>query len=543
MPTEHDAETLAALRAIAEQIAAAAPQGWRRAVLRGFATGGSGSGHHGFWYEPEPPGGTGELDLHEALCRVHELERAGDRLSIELVVRPNGRFEALTSESLRRPTRPDRTGFTYLLRPGELPAEPADFQPGPADPTQAGDPLQALELLDGYLARRAEILDRPERLPQPLEADEREFLEDRLPVPLPADLRALYGRINGDRRAGLLHGHEWLGLNKVVALSDPADRWWAVRDWERLLFRELRYDSRPAGAVRRAVDRPGWLPFAHDTGGAFLAVDMDPGPNGRPGQVIRVGMRQDDGPVYVADSVTSLLQRHVDALADYSYQYRGGELRLFMAAEPEPAEGRELRVEGDSARLRDIPPAVQRLVIANTDRVDLAPLRGAPSLLEVELIDCLAADLSALRGTPVEVLTAELDGIDLAPLAAHPTLRVLRLTTGRPVDLSPLRDCPRLYGLDLARAEIGDVAVLTELDGVRHLRLNERQWDTLRETASHPAGLAAAELSGSPALRDAAAWAETLVDEPDLRYTRSRYEPSAGPRTSLWRRLLRLRRP
>ena len=61
-------------------------------------------------------------------------------------------------------------------------------------------------------------------------------------------------------------------------------------------------------------DHPAWIPFATDSFGDYLAVDMAPGPNGRPGQVILIGRHQDRGPVYVADSVTELIRAHAEAL-------------------------------------------------------------------------------------------------------------------------------------------------------------------------------------------------------------------------------------
>lgn len=540
MTTEHDPETLAVLREMAVKIAAAAPKDWRRAVLGGFADG-TGSGHRGALYEPRSLDSTGSpVDLHYEMCLVHELERAADRLTIELVVHPTGRFEAVTSESLRRSPRADRRGFTYLLRPDDLPAEPAAFQPAPVRAAQAGDPQEALELLDRYLRRRAEIIGHEEKLPEPLDAAERGFLEGHLPVPLPDDLRALYGRADGDHGVGLLDGFRWLELKGLVALSDkdrPENRWWARRDWDRVLLREVRYDTHPAGAVRRAQHLPGWIPFAHDTGGDFLAVDMDPGPNGHPGQVIGIGLHDDEAPVYVADSVTSLLRRHVEALENFSYQYKNGRLRLFLGDDA-AAPDRELRIERDSAPLREIHPGIQRLVVANSHLVDLSPVRNAPSLWEVELANCLTADLTPLHSAPVEVLAADLDRIDLAPLAEHPTLRLLKLATGEPVDLAPLRTCPRLYGLDLAAAEVRDIAVLGDLDGLLYLNLNAEQWEELWAATTQPVGLAAAELHGAPTLRKAAEWAGTLADaSSDVRYTRGRFTPPKGSRTPLWRRI------
>ncbi|MEU6715441.1 SMI1/KNR4 family protein [Nonomuraea sp. NPDC046802] len=67
------------------------------------------------------------------------------------------------------------------------------------------------------------------------------------------------------------------------------------------------------------VQRPGWIWFAFDPGGNWLAVDMDAAPNGRPGQVIAVGVDYPKGPTYIADSVTTFLRCLVEALERGDY--------------------------------------------------------------------------------------------------------------------------------------------------------------------------------------------------------------------------------
>ncbi|WP_433440922.1 SMI1/KNR4 family protein [Nonomuraea sp. CA-141351] len=496
------------LRAMAEKISAGAPSGWRRAELRGFATGRGGSGHRGLAFEPEGTGGD-DIDVHPELAALHDLAGApsGRLLTVELVVEARGRYEAVISESLERD---DGDGFLYVLDPNSLPAEPGTFQQGPANAAPAGDPREAVALLGAYLRERDRILGRDTYAPPPaLHGARRARLETRLPGPLPDDLRALYSHVDGDGGEGLLDRHPWFGLELLENQSRRENRWWSAgRTWRDHLERPIITSAGPPLAVRRMSDHPRWIPFATSTGGDFLAVDLAPGPGGRPGQVIRMGLHHDGGPGYVADSVTGLLRRHVDALRAGAYEVERGGLWINLGEPGWDAygESRSLTASGaGAASMRGMHHGIERLSVVNAPWADFGPVRGAPALWEVRVENCPGADLAPLQDTPVELLDLAMDTIDLAPLAGHATLRMLALSTARPVDLAPLLSCPRLYGLDLSRAAVRDIGVLADLKGLLYLRLRRGQWEELWKRAGHPAGLAAAGLAAEPR-REKAWW-------------------------------------
>ncbi|MFD6993021.1 SMI1/KNR4 family protein [Streptomyces sp. NPDC059943] len=481
-------EIAALLQRMARSMAKGAPKGWQRASISAHAdlhgTGGQGVVNVLADGRSRP----GSMRTPEYLKRVCELDDTGSgELAIDLVVHPDGRFEAVTSRAIVRRSggTPGEAGYVYVLRPGIRPPDAGDLQAGPANPTQAGDQREAVRLLRAYLRKRAEIFGwepgRLERfedvLPAPREAREIEDLECALGVRLPDDLRALYAVADGDDGSGLFDRHLWQSLGEVVSWHH-ADRWWAAGDtWKRHTLGSARSDGLPHARVRASADRPGWIIFAESTGGDFLAVDMDPAEGGRPGQVIRVGTHHDDGPVYVADSVTDLLRLQLAALerGDYKCDAATGQLWIETAL---PVR------HGDTADGAD----------GGTDDADTA----AEAPVHHVLVTCDA---------------------ELVPLAGHPTLAAVTVRSAEPVSLAPLRDCPRLYGLDLSRAEVRDLEVIAGIPGLRYLAMRPEQWHEVTGHAGGPPGLAAAVLAGAPSPGTLAAWAVSLGgDGDDIRH-------------------------
>lgn len=480
------------------QIAGAAPEGWLRATANGFADK-QGVGLAGVSYKLAASDEyTAEVDLRRCLRQAYRVSGASEQgLSIELTVDASGRFEAVTGRGVSRVSHPKR-GFMYVLEPETLPPDPGDEQDGPVNPTPAGDPEEAVRLLREYLGRRAELggmLDDPcGILPAPLPPARLKEVESRLNVAFPADLRALYGVADGDGQAGLFGRLSWwMDAAGVVAVHD-GDRHWAPPRWRERPFRPFVHDADPPGTVRRSVDRRGWIPFVIGTDGNYLAVDMDPGSGGRPGQVIRIGSGHYHGPTYVADSVTTLLRRYVDALA--RGDHRIGEDGDLWIDVPEPYKGAGTHL--------------QALRVTEGNEADLQLARQAPFLRVVELSRCQSADLTALHEAPVETLDIDLKTIDLAPLAGHPTLRAVTLTTPDPVDLGTLRTLPHLERLDLSRASTRGILAIAELEGLLYLALRYEQWQELWEHTDRMPALAAAFLAGKVPYDKVADWTAQL---------------------------------
>ncbi|MFC9969327.1 SMI1/KNR4 family protein [Spirillospora sp. NPDC127200] len=496
-------------RRVAERVFAGAPAGWTRAVLDSTA-GLGGVSVVGAYTVPgaaawahRTPSPFGELT---GLALAARAERGWERTSLEMVFRPSGEYELVAFHDAVTSLRGRRGGFQAVLDPACRPPQPGDAQPG-STAAPAGDAGLAVARFTEYLERRAAILGRREPLPPP--APSISEAERRIGLSLPADLRALYTIANGDSidytPGYLLAGLSWLSVEDAAAIHQdqrphPWNGW--ELGWDRVVF-----DADPPGTVRRCGAHPGWIPFAGGEDGNYLAVDLAPARNGRPGQVIRIGRDHDQCPEYVADSVTSLLGTYLEQLEKGRYETGDGRLHV---EHPESGPGVESVVGAIPDR---VPPRLQAIHVNDAESpVDLAPLSAAPELRRLHLNRCATADLGPVRDLPVNALRATLTGeADLAPLRGHRDLSSLDLASAHPVSIAPLREVPNLSGLDLSGADVIDLDVLAELSGLRYLALTAAQWTALLDADGAPPALAAARLADEEAaFEEALAWAARL---------------------------------
>ncbi|WP_020390725.1 SMI1/KNR4 family protein [Kribbella catacumbae] len=542
--TRTDASAI--LTGLAEKIAQVAPPGWKRAVLRGYATGHGGAGHHGFWFEPKDLNGDDNIDVFEGLRDLHTTVAATGKLTVDLEVEARGRYRAVLSERLDRGR--DR-GFYYLFDKESEPPEIDRLAAAP-DAAESGDPGEAVALLTEYHQLLGQLLEsKYVELSAPLPPSRRRQILDDAGVRLPRDLDALYAVADGGL---LLHGFLWFGLETLAEFCDPDARWWVMRGWQRYLHNSFVNDFGPPAAIRRLSDHPAWVPFATDGFGDYLAVDLVPGPNGRPGQVILIGRHQDEGPIYVADSVTELVRAHVQAFTsgrieqsdDGNVRIDSGDLYEYKRPYDDICK---LKVTGmDAAPVRGMRAVVRELSVSNTPWVDLGPVRGAPALWKVAVSNCAGVDLSPLSETPVEVVHLATDTIDLSGLQGHPTVGQVVLRSEKPIDLRPLASCPRLYALDLTDAPAVDISGLGQLTGLRYLRMLRPQWQEFLSQQAIPPSLAVAELAEEPlqerklywsfdkayekrrpTLPDALEWAEKLTgNATDIVTIKGKFKPS-----------------
>ncbi|MGV9269541.1 SMI1/KNR4 family protein [Kitasatospora sp. NPDC003701] len=406
----------------------------------------------------------------------------------------------------------ERPGFLAVLDDGYRPSCPGFAQEeGTAAP--AGDADLAVARLRDYLRRRSEVLGFAETLPPPVTEAALDDAERRIGRPLPDDLRALYlvADGSGDDACGLFGNLGWMSLDQLVVanarLREPVWTGWEIA-WDTVVL-----DADPPDTVRRCREHPAWLPFATADDGNYLAVDMSPARAGRQGQVIQIGRDYDEGPLHVADSVTSLLGRFLELMDQGAYGVEEDEVGYIEFVEDTCGAGSdpELRTVGIPG---DVPPGLQAVLIqvrAPAGPMDLAPLTAARHLRRLELKRRPVVDLSPVRTLPVEFLSVTLHGGGLAPLSGHRHLASFDLAADSPTDITALRSVPNLRCLDLSQAAVQNLTVLSDFPALRYLALTARQWAVLLDGNKVPATLAAARLVERDASRDEAlSWAGRL---------------------------------
>ncbi|WP_216899888.1 SMI1/KNR4 family protein [Nocardia alni] len=396
-------------------------------------------------------------------------------------------------------------GIQVVLDPDyKLPDPGAAQQPSTAGPQ--GDPELATTRFHMYMAARAAVLGKSEELPPPVSSAQLDEAEKRLGGPLPADLRALYLIADGDQGRGLLNNTAWLPLELLVESNfdlceqDPPP-WDSA--WDSVIL-----DGDPPDTVRRCRAHESWLPFCSNEDGNYLAVDMAPARNGRPGQVIAIGRDYYyGGPIHLTDSITTLLGRYLELLEYGFYEVDDDNLDLDDPGSPSRPDR---TAYGDIPE--PIPPTLQAVHIDNVPSpVDLTPLTLAERLRQISLSRCSTDDLTPIAELPVESLSVTLDSADLTPLHGHPHLTSLDLRTTRPIDITTLTTVANLRCLDLSRADIQDPTILGKLTGLRYLAITGRQWRALTDANAVPPSLAAARLADSDVTdNDAVDWARSL---------------------------------
>ncbi len=390
----------------------------------------------------------GELTPEQWLSNI--LRANGTQGCYELVVRPSGEFRFTHTHDL------DRTLPTIIVRdkdfwvpghptPGDIPQpEHTKVTDAPTDPAVLARLTERFGAGEGN--SEAEIL-----------AAERE-----LGLRLPEALRALY-RI----------GHTDLGDHQRWSLAELVD-WhtgipvfgsWDLEQGPTVF--ETVSEVRPYGHVKRLCRNDWWLVFAAmEDGVSHLAVDLDPGPAGRPGQVIWFDDTTNLGG-YVAESVEGVLLPWAPPGEPSTVE---DDVSPWMC----PAGS---RYERNCGKVLDLTPdpSLQLLRARAGAEVDMAELAVFPILRHLDVFEAdrvVPANLPAL-----EWLGVEAREFDLTPLAGNTTLWSLSLHgLERPVDARVIATLTSLIRLDLSDVEVTNIEALAELPALRMLVLNEEQW-------------------------------------------------------------------
>ncbi|KIA62813.1 SMI1/KNR4 family protein [Nocardia vulneris] len=366
------------------------------------------------------------------------------------------------------------------------------------------------EYIDAYTAAHSRA---PELAAGTAEA-EIAAAEARIGRRLPEDLRALYRLVGYDHDDRGVLGITRLSPLSDVATSHRSDSPTAMglsadsrSVGEDSLFAGDRVvpEGWPHSTIQRVSRSAGWI-FIGTSDRHAHAVDLEPGPAGRRGQLIEVGLEYDSATRW-AESVTEALQMSIESQrAPENFE------SLYGTAQPTHAR----RLHDPTETIEDLPDkfTVQKLDVGSRDSFDAAELAALPMLRQLRLDSAGSANLAVPHDIPLESLWASAPRLDLAPLSGHPVLWDVHLAGAQhPVRIAPLAALKNLQRLDISEIDIADPEIIAELANLRVLVANLRQWRRLRELDAVPAHLAAAELAGDASFAEEAAWAGTFGAE------------------------------
>lgn len=332
--------------------------------------------------------------------------------------------------------------------------------------------------------------------------------ETRIGYRLPEDLRALYRVVGYDHDdRGVLGITRLMSLDQIAAnhLNDhdyadmPSPGRSAVGVWDDSLFGPDRvvFDGWPHGVIRRVSRSAGWVTVG-TSDGAVHAVDLDPGPAGRRGQLIEYEPSGVYPPTRWAESVIEALHESIAAQRVGQYPH----------PDTTPAYSRKLR--GGDQSIGDLPGqfAIQELELCERDSFDATELAALHMVRKLRFSGIGSMSLAVPPEIPLESLDAAAPCLDLDPLRGHPMLWDVRLAGAEhPVRLAALATLKNLQRLDISQIDVADLEVVATLSNLRVLVANLRQWRHLFDNNAVPANLAAAELAGDVSFADESHWA------------------------------------
>ncbi len=138
--------------------------------------------------------------------------------------------------------------------------------------------------------------------------------ETALGVAFPTDLRDYLARANGER----WNSEDFIGDWRLLALEFIVDEAQLMRK----MVKEGAFGDNtndPTSAIKGRWWSPQWIPIVTSGNGHFFCVDLDPGPEGTPGQVI-LFLHDDEDRYLVAHSLGAWFARIADDLERGLYE-------------------------------------------------------------------------------------------------------------------------------------------------------------------------------------------------------------------------------
>lgn len=346
-----------------------------------------------------------------------------------------------------------------------------------------------LEALKAYIPEVEELLNPGVEEAQIMEA------EKRIGFPFPDDFRKLYMKHNGegDQVMGVMAGFTWMDLQSVTGY------------WRGRQNSSLNVISSKPDAVKEGGYRKGWVPFADDSGGSLLIMDLEPGDKGSYSQIISLD-RNTNISYVLAESFSQFIE-------SIAAQLRTGDLEpketvdvifvhrkrghlfddLLTLTHMENEQNNPIAVSGYWAehfadKLEDgcistETLSKQKMIFIRPElaekhgTVSLELLTRMPNLKEL-IIHAKEIEsyevLKRLNGlTKVVMGGASFTDSDLKYLSYLEDLRDLSLTRLSLKDLSILKDIPKLKSLRLYKIDSIDSTTIGALVNLTELSLEE----------------------------------------------------------------------
>lgn len=287
-----------------------------------------------------------------------------------------------------------------------------------------------------------------------------EEVEQKMGITFPDDVKTFYLIHDGenDEGPGLFFGLSFLSLESMLA---EWQNWFKLSDDEEL--QQIESYSVPEGSIKEQYINRYWIPIAHDHGGNFLGIDLDPDSNGIYGQLINFG-RDETVKYVIAHNITDVLAFIAQTLKNgaytiddetfWSYGYRE-EAHFF-----------------DELKHMELP--VFHAEASNQQQVIGDEWFEQLSDQWKEIIQNLSEHPKQFVKSKILYLMGK-QIFDVTPLTVCTDVRGLVLSGNHITDLMPLQSLLALKKLYLGGNPITDIVSLSHLNKLQYLNLTRTQ--------------------------------------------------------------------
>ena len=307
-----------------------------------------------------------------------------------------------------------------------------------------------------------------------------EEVEQKMGITFPDDVRTLYLTHDGekDEEPGLFFGLSFLSLESMLAEWQTCSE--LSEDEELQQFESY---SVPEDSIKEQYMNRYWIPIAHDHGGNYLGIDLDPDSNGIHGQVINFG-RDETVKYVIARSITDLLAFIAQTLKNgtytideetyWSYGYREeahffDELQhMALPVFHAKAEATDQQQVTEDVWFEQLSDEWKEIIQSLSEHPKQFVKRKVLYLMGKQIFDV----------TPLTVCTDVRELVlsgnhltDIRPLQSLLSLKKLYLGGNPITDIASLAHLNKLQYLNLSRTTVKDLSPLESLNSLKELSI------------------------------------------------------------------------